>query len=251
MDDGGSVQPDILQVGIGQVGEKLVNFRIAVIVSIKGHVVDLVNVLTVFTSIDFSCNNFDGPLPEELGGLKLLHLLNLSHNVFTSKIPPSLGKLTCLESLDLSTNKLTGKIPLELADGLIFLSVLNLSFNQLTGHVLLAKQFATFSETSYEGNKGLRGFPLKNKCRDEESPSPSPTFKRIDHSKSRVVANWNYISVELGYIFGFGIVIGPLVFWKKWRIWYYRHIDNICFQIFPRCYLKKEYHRRGVQRSRE
>ena len=85
-----------------------------------------------------------------------LYFLNLLHNAFTSQILPSLGNLTQLESLDLSSNNLIGEIPMRLAD-LIFLAVLNLSFNQLVGQIPQGKQFATFSEDSYEWNKGLCG----------------------------------------------------------------------------------------------
>jgi hypothetical protein len=54
------------------------------------------------------------------------------------------------------------------------------------------------------------------------------------------VIEWNYISAELGFVFGFGIVIiGPLMFWKKWRIWYYRHVDDILLGFSPNCILKK------------
>jgi hypothetical protein len=105
----------------------------------------------------------------------------LSHNAFRGPIPQSLGKLSNLESLDLSTDE----IPLQLADGLSFLSVLNLSFNQLVGKIPLTKQFATFLETSYEGNIGLCGFPLKEKCTREESRSSPPTSKETDAGLER------------------------------------------------------------------
>ncbi|WP_205632821.1 leucine-rich repeat domain-containing protein [Chlorobaculum limnaeum] len=45
-------------------------------------------------------------LPESLGQLTQLRLLNLRENQLTS-LPESLGKLTKLQSLDLSTNRLT------------------------------------------------------------------------------------------------------------------------------------------------
>ena len=216
----------------------------------KGLEVELVKILNIFTTIDFSCNNFEGPIPEEIGEFTLLYILNLSHNAFTGKIPTSLGKLSHLESLDLSSNKLIGEIPMQLANGLIFLSVLNLSFNQLVGQIPFIKQFATFSENSFKGNERLCGFPLKSQCSHEEPRLSPPTYEE-SHSKSRAVIEWNYISAELGFVFGFGIIVGPLMFWKRWRIWYYKHVDDIGFRIFPQLYLQKEHRRRRAFRNQE
>jgi Leucine-rich repeat (LRR) protein len=223
-------------------------YRDMITVTIKGLMVELKNILKIFTIIDFSCNSLDGPIPKEIGELKVLHILNLSHNAFMGQIPSSLGKLRNLESLDLSSNKLSGKIPMQLADGLIFLSVLNLSFNQLEGQIPFIKQFATFSETSFEGNERLCGTPLKSHCTYEEPRLSPPTYEE-KHWNSGIVIEWNYLSVELGFIFGIGIVIGPLMFWKRWRIWYYKHVDDIVFKIFPRLYLGKEYHKRCRHRN--
>ncbi|GLT35591.1 hypothetical protein SLA2020_100300 [Shorea laevis] len=120
---------------------------------------------------DFSSNQFHGLIPEELGELNSLLLLNLSHNSLNGQIPSSLGKLAELESLDLSSNKLTGKIPEQLTK-LTFLSVLNLSHNELVGHIPEGKQFKTLSNDSYIGNSGLCGFPLTKKCKEPRPPSP-------------------------------------------------------------------------------
>jgi Leucine-rich repeat (LRR) protein len=207
-------------------------YQVTVTVTSKSLEVELVKILTIFTAIDFSCNSFDGPIPEEIGELKVLYILNLSHNAFTGQIPSSLGKLSNLESLDLSSNELSGKIPMQLADGLIFLSVLNLSFNHLVGQIPLIKQFATFSETSFEGNERLCGFPLKSQCTYEKTRLSPPTHEE-KHMNSRIAIEWNYISAELGFIFGIGIVIGPLMFWKRWSIWYCKHVDDILFKILP------------------
>ncbi|KAG7965130.1 hypothetical protein I3843_09G208500 [Carya illinoinensis] len=220
-------------------------YQDTVTITMKDQELKLEKILTIFTSIDFSCNNFDGHIPEELGGLKYLHILNLSQNAFTGQIPSTLAKLSKLESLDLSGNELTGEIPQQLADGLIFLSVINLSFNQLVGRIPRIKQFATFSETSYEGNKGLCGFPLKENCSGDGVP---PIFEET-HSNSEIVVDWNYLSAELGFVFGFGIVIVPLMFWKRWRFWYSKKIDDILFKIFPKLYLGKEYCRKPMHRN--
>ncbi|KAL4655042.1 hypothetical protein ACB092_01G422600 [Castanea dentata] len=223
-------------------------YQDVITITIKGQVIELVKILTIFSSIDISCNSLEGPIPEEIGILKSLHILNLSHNAFTGRIPPSLGKLSQLESLDLSSNKLIGEIPVQLADGLIFLSVLNLSFNQLVGPIPYIKQFATFLESSFEGNKGLYGCPLKTKCAFAEPRSSPPTSEDND-SNSWPLIDWNYLSLELGFVFGLGMIIWPLVFCKRWRIQYCKHVDDILFRIFPQLYLGgKQY--RGIRAHR-
>ena len=156
-----------------------------------------------------------------------MHILNLSHNAFIGRIPPSLGKLSQLESLDLSSNKLSGEIRMQLANNLAFLSVLNLSFNQLVGQIPNIKQFATFLETSYESNKGLCGFFLKTACTSAKPSSPPPTFED-NNSISRPLIDWNHLSVELGFAFGFGMIIWPLMFCKMF----------VLFHIFNECYCK-------------
>uniref|UniRef100_A0A7N2MVF6 Verticillium wilt resistance-like protein n=1 Tax=Quercus lobata TaxID=97700 RepID=A0A7N2MVF6_QUELO len=132
-------------------------------VTMKGQEMELGKILTVFTSFDLSCNYLDGPIPDNIGILNSLYILNLSHNAFIGQIPPSLGKLSQLESLDLSSNQLSGEIPMQLADSLTFLSVLNLSLNQLVGPIPCVKQFGTFLEASYERNKGLCGVCFEDK----------------------------------------------------------------------------------------
>jgi Leucine-rich repeat (LRR) protein len=110
-------------------------YQDVITVTMKGVEAKLEKILTIFNSLDFSCNNFDSPIPEEVGELKLLYILNLSHNAFTGQIPQSLGKLSNLESLDLLSNELTDEIPFQLVEGLTFLLVLNLLFNQLVGKI--------------------------------------------------------------------------------------------------------------------
>ncbi|KAK4582391.1 hypothetical protein RGQ29_025532 [Quercus rubra] len=210
-------------------------------VTIKGFDIELVKILTIFTAIDISNNNLDGPIPEEIGKIKSLVVLNLSHNALTGHIPPFLGNLTQLESLDLSSNKLTGEIPVQLADCLTFLEVINLSFNLLVGPIPFFKQFATFSEASYEGNEGLCGYPLNKKC-TLGPRSPPPTFQET-HSNSEEV-HLNFVSAELRFIFGSGIVIWPLMFCKRWSTWYFIHVDNILIRIFPQLNLGIKYRRR-------
>ncbi|KAB1216418.1 Receptor-like protein 12 [Morella rubra] len=217
MDGEDEARSELTHLQFNFLGFDELHYQDSVSVTVKGLDIELVKILTIFTSIDLSCNSLDGRIPEDVGVLKSLYVLNLSHNGFTGQIPISLANLTHLESLDLSSNKLTGNIPVQLAESLNFLSVLNLSFNHLVGKIPNAKQFSTFSDTSFEGNKGLCGFPLKDKCTPVEAAPPSPLTGEI-HSNSKVRIDWNFISAELGFIFGFGVFIWPLMFWKRWRI---------------------------------
>ncbi|XP_034695041.1 receptor-like protein 7 [Vitis riparia] len=189
-------------------------YQDAVTVTSKGLEMELVKVLTIFTSIDFSHNNFEGDIPEVLGNFTSLYVLNLSQNGFTGQIPSSLGLLRQLESLDLSQNNLSGKIPVELVS-LTFLSVLNLSFNQLEGSIPTGYQFSTFSAASFEGNKGLCGQPLNISCLspDASPPSQDTTFEDKEEF------DWEFIITGLGFGVGAGMIVAPLAFWKKGRKW--------------------------------
>ncbi|MCH89435.1 verticillium wilt resistance-like protein, partial [Trifolium medium] len=87
------------------------SYQDSVTVSIKGQQVKLVKILTIFTTIDFSSNYFEGPIPEVLMDFKAIHVLNFSNNALSGEIPPTIGNLKQLESLDLSNNSLVGEIP--------------------------------------------------------------------------------------------------------------------------------------------
>ncbi|CAL8165730.1 unnamed protein product [Prunus armeniaca] len=149
-----------------------VYFQDAITVTNKGLEMELVKILTVFTSIDMSCNKFNGSIPGELGELKSLYGLNLSNNALTGTIPSSLGNLEQLESLDLSKNSLSGPIPQEVG-GLTFLSFLDLSNNQLVGQIPVSTQISTFPAASFAGNKRLWGPPLTVDNKAGLSPPPA------------------------------------------------------------------------------
>ncbi|GLU19131.1 hypothetical protein SLE2022_353960 [Rubroshorea leprosula] len=183
------------------IGDTNTYYMDSVTVIMKGLEVTLVRIFKTFTTIDFSSNRFLGLIPEELGELNSLVLLNLSHNSLTGQIPSSWGKMRELESLDLSSNKLSGRIPEQLTD-LTFLSVLNLSHNELVGVIPLGKQFNTFSNDSYIGNDGLCGFPLTKKCHPEEPRAPPSKFDEDDDSAT--LFNWRFALA--GY--GCGLVLG-------------------------------------------
>lgn len=75
----------------------------------------------------------------------------MSNNILSGQIPDTLGTLKGLEILDISSNKLSGLIPDSLQK-LQALQFLNLSFNDLEGQVPV---FANFSEVYLQGNPKL------------------------------------------------------------------------------------------------
>ncbi|KAK2632931.1 hypothetical protein EUGRSUZ_L00863 [Eucalyptus grandis] len=178
-------------------------YEASVNVTMKGLVIELVKILTIFTTIDLSHNSFQGDIPKVFGHLHSLIGLNLSHNHLTSSIPPTLGNLVNLEWLDLSSNELSGEIPGILGD-LAFLECLNLSNNQLTGRIPQEKQLSTFSSNSFGGNPGLCGSPLRKACLGDAQPPPPSSSSSSDHEEHESL--FKRKAMWIGYVSG--IVIG-------------------------------------------
>jgi Leucine-rich repeat (LRR) protein len=84
------------------------------------------------TGLSLLFNNISGTLPESLGTLKNLRILELSFNKLSGELPASLGNLDKLEMLAFNGNELTGNIPASLGN-LKDLKQLHLSSNYLTG----------------------------------------------------------------------------------------------------------------------
>ncbi|KAI7991426.1 Receptor-like protein 34 [Camellia lanceoleosa] len=131
-------------------------------ITYKGREMVFVRILTIFKAVDFSHNKFHGNIPTSIGRLKALIFLNFSGNG--------------LSGFDVSQNNLTGLIP-------------------------QGQQFATFSNTSYEGNPGLCGFPLSKKC-GENKVVESPFLQSPKHE----LDDFGWEVVFMGY--GFGVVLG-------------------------------------------
>ncbi|KAF3448104.1 hypothetical protein FNV43_RR08814 [Rhamnella rubrinervis] len=205
----------------------------AVSVMNKGLEMELLKIANGFTSIDLSSNNFHGKMPKELRQLKALHVLNLSNNFLSEPIPSSFGNMQQLESLDLSRNQLKGEIPTSISN-LNFLSVLILSYNHLYGRIPTGRQIQTFPADGFKGNQGLCGPPLPNCPGDHVATDTLP-----ETPKGNSQIEWNLISAEIGFLVGFGTVVGPLVFWKKWRKWYFGGVEDIAFSILPLKLLRK------------
>ncbi|KAJ4907234.1 receptor like protein 26 [Raphanus sativus] len=181
----------------------------------KGLFMEQGNVLTSYSTIDFSGNKLEGHIPESIGLLKALIALNLSNNAFIGHIPLSLANVSELESLDLSRNQLSGSIPRELGS-LSFLAYVSVAHNQLTGEIPQGPQFSGQAETSFEGNEGLCGLPLQGNCLSPPTQQPMEEDKEEEEG----VLNWKAVVIGYGPGFLFGLLIAHVIasYKTKWFV---------------------------------
>ncbi|KAJ8453211.1 hypothetical protein Cgig2_008095 [Carnegiea gigantea] len=99
------------------------------------------------TAINLSGNKFNEMIPDSIGGLRGLRVLDLSNNSLT-------GDLKLLESMDLSQNVLSGQIPHQRAK-MTFSVYLNVSDNHPLGQIPQGAQFDTFQQSSFPRTPGL------------------------------------------------------------------------------------------------
>ncbi|KAH1055401.1 hypothetical protein J1N35_033466 [Gossypium stocksii] len=185
-------------------------YEIPVNVTTKRLELELTKAVAIFVSMDLLNNQFCGKIPEEVRQLVYLQMLNFSHNNFIGPIPASFGNLVALESLDLSSNKLGGRIPSKMTK-LTFLEVLNLSENNLVGPIPHGNQFNTFNNDSYSGNLGLCGLPLSKQCVSHGGDDlPSPLV--VEHEGSEILFFWQVVMIGYGSGVVLGLSMGYIVF---------------------------------------
>ncbi|CAH8266506.1 unnamed protein product [Arabidopsis lyrata] len=146
-------------------------------------------------TIELGHNNLSGPIWEEFGNLKKLHVFDLKWNKLSGSIPSSLSGMTSLEALDLSNNRLSGSIPASLQT-LSFLSKFSVANNNLSGVIPSGGQFQTFPNSSFESNSlcGEHRFPCSEGSMD--GGSDRTLIKRSRRSKGAD------IGMAIGIAFG-------------------------------------------------
>ncbi|CAL8998149.1 unnamed protein product [Prunus brigantina] len=187
------------------------------------------SLLSLAISLDLSDNIISGEIPEELTSLIYLQSVNLSNNLLSGRIPPNIGDMRWLESLDLSMNQLCGQIAPSMSS-LTFLSVLNLSYNNLTGEIPKSTQLQSFDQSSFIGNK-LCGPPLEVNCSNTNGTIPPVADQK--HGGSYLLEDgWFYLSLGLGFLFGFLSVLGSLLLNLPWSIVFNRFLNSIVKKLY-------------------
>ncbi|KAM4073225.1 hypothetical protein ACB094_10G002200 [Castanea mollissima] len=192
---------------------------------IKGESLEYSTTLQLVNIIDLSNNNLSGEIPKEVASLQGLQSLNLSSNILTGMIPENIGDMGSLESIDFSINQLCGQIPQSMSS-LTFLSHLNLSNNNLIGKIPSSTQLQSLCASSFFGNK-LCGPPLTDSCTINYVKPNIQNKRSKDFGGLKV--DWFFVSMALGFVVGFWLVLGPLLWNKQWRILYFQFLDHLGF----------------------
>ena len=102
--------------------------------TLNGKLPNDIGLLTSLTVIDLSVNKLYQDIPTDtLKHVKALQALNLSMNEFSGNVPDDIVHLSSLTVVDLSANKMKGTIPIDVMGKIKSLQVLDLSNNMFTG----------------------------------------------------------------------------------------------------------------------
>ncbi|WMV51352.1 hypothetical protein MTR67_044737 [Solanum verrucosum] len=221
---------------------------------------------TIFTiesslrSLNLHGNKLEGKIPRTLANCKDLQVLDIGDNHLIDTFPTWLGTLSKLQILSLRSNKLHGhirtlrsenmflqlqiidlsynaftgnlptrEIPQQLAS-LTFLAFLNLSRNHLQGCIPQGSQFATFENNSYEGNDGLRGFPVSKGSGRDRVATTNYNVSGLDDQESNSEFLSDFLKAALmGYGSGLCIGLSIIYFMISTRNlkWLVRIIENL------------------------
>lgn len=102
--------------------------------TLRGSIPDWIGELQSLSLLDLSSASINGTIPDSLGNLNNVTGLVLADNNLTGPIPSSLGNLVRLTTLDLSSNGLSGRVPTTLQNA-NNLTILDLSRNRLDGPI--------------------------------------------------------------------------------------------------------------------
>ncbi|CAI9774036.1 unnamed protein product [Fraxinus pennsylvanica] len=209
----------------------------------KGKEAEYINTLNLVKLVDLSNNNLVSDVPAEITSLVMLVGLNLSRNNLSGFLPSNIERLRSLDFLDFSRNHFSGGIPNGISQ-LDQLGVLDVSYNNLSGKIPKNIHLLTFNASAFEGNPGLCGLPLTKACPGDEIAQVPTIGDNADGMKNsededKLIDDGFYISMAVGFIFGFWGVCGTLVFNNSWRIAFFKLWNSLMDWLYVKIAIGK------------
>ncbi|KAA8517074.1 hypothetical protein F0562_017367 [Nyssa sinensis] len=149
--------------------------------SIRGEIPHEIGNCLKLLELQMGSNYLIGSIPPEIGHIKNLQIaLNLSFNHLHGPLPHELGRLDKLVSMDVSNNHLSGDIP-STFKGMLSLIEVDFSNNLFTGPIPTFVPFQNSPNSSFWGNKGLRGEPLIASCVNAKGADSKNYHHRVSY----------------------------------------------------------------------
>ena len=143
-----------------------------------GSIVGLLSESTVWhqaQSLNLAHNSLSGVIPDEIGNLTGLSVLDLGDNSFSGCVPATISGLIQLSYLDVSKNHLGGSFPWKICD-LKELKYVNMSYNAIGGSIPHKGTCQNFTSASFLSNANLCGEFLARKCPADMDAGLAPGF---------------------------------------------------------------------------
>ncbi|KAF7845299.1 receptor-like protein 7 [Senna tora] len=186
-------------------------------------------------TLDLHGNVLRGKIPKYLAICTMLEVLDLGNNQIDDQFPCWLKNIPTLHVLIMGSNKFHGslKCPEYSQVAWSHLHIIDLAFNNFSG-IIPPSFFQTMKAMTLDQNDD--DLPKLQRPRVSERGYGKSDFGR----KSSI--DWNFISVEIGFAFGIGTIFLLLVFWRPWRIWYWKRVETVLYWMFPQLDFVYEYH---------
>ncbi|KMT20072.1 hypothetical protein BVRB_1g000910 [Beta vulgaris subsp. vulgaris] len=191
------------------------------------------NVSSTLVSLRLTSNSLNGSiLGINFDELQNLNSLELENNKLTGTIPTNLGLCHSLKVLNLARNQFTGKLPTELGvldvwvtnKNTELISGLDLSHNNLSGQI--PQKLQEYGYEAFAGNLQLCGPPISINCGTVEVEGDMPNMR------TSIFTVGFYVSMGLGFYFGFWGVCGSLYLKDAWRHAFFNFLDTIYNKIY-------------------
>ncbi|KAK1370705.1 hypothetical protein POM88_036797 [Heracleum sosnowskyi] len=199
--------------------------------------------------LDLHGNHIEGNVPRSLSNCTMLEVMNLGNNHLTDTFPCFMNRSSNLRVLVLRFNRFYGST---LCSGprnhWPNLQIIDIALNQFTGKVPINwfVNWTGMMGSNYGAQLEINHLRYKAFDLDTLSYQDTVTLKNEEiklkgkhHQGQKMMSlpssdniEWEKIFGEIGFSLGLGIVVLPLLFYKRWRRFYFEHVDHALSKIF-------------------